>query len=305
MRNKTMNHPLLISIMLGIGVVTTLLTIVMRVWLMPVVMDWETGLFPANYTVSGMMLLALVALCVLGFLVGGERREVVGMPAFGFGGVSLLAGATLAVTMVAELLSTVGKMFVIPQDEVLTVVLSYVQSLFGVLGGITLVVLGIRLFSEGGTRRGIVRLAMLTPVLWMWFRLVNYEMSHASLVRLEDSFFGFVMLIMEMLFLYKLACYVAGVGKLSTGSLLFYSLGTAIFALSGPVVRLIAYLQNDTAAYDASLATVADFGIGLLALVVAWTIASSARDQLAEVAEEEFSAASATLVSLDDEEEDE
>ena len=102
------------------------------------------------------------------------------------------------------------------------------------------------------------------------------------------------MFILEMLFLFKLARYVTGVGKVQAGMLLFYSMGTALFALSAPIVRVCMYLLQDSEAYLASRqAGAADFAVGLLALMVGISLVHSAAHPV-QVEEPEGAEASAS-----------
>lgn len=274
---------ILTGVMLLIAGLGSVAVVAMRVWLTPSMRDWETGLFSANYLVIGLMLLCLVALLVMGRLCGPDRREISDRPAMALGIVLLLVGVAVAASEVWNLwvafpvLMDTFRMLAMAPGEVslFSPILQLLQGLVGIVAGGTLVLLSMRLFSEGETRRGIAQWSALLPVVWMWLRLISYEMSYASMVRLEDSFFGFVMLLLEMWFFFKLARYVAGVGRVSMGSLLACSLVTALFALTAPVVRLCMYLLQDFAAYEASLATGADFAVGLLAAGVALTLAFS------------------------------
>ncbi len=274
---------ILSGVMLLLTGIGTAAVLAIRIWLTPSVRDWETGLFSPNYLAIGVMLLCLAALLVMGRLCGPDRREIAGRPAMALGIVLLMAGATLAIYeavnlwgALSDLFSAVDALAAIPGSvSLFSPILQVVQSLVGVASGGTLILLCMRLFSEGATRRGIAQWSALLPVVWMWLRLLTYEMSYASMIRLEDSFFGFVMLLLEMWFLFKLARYVAGVGRVSMGSLLGCSLSTALFALTAPAVRLCMYLLQDFSSYEASLATAEDFAIGCLAAAVALTLALS------------------------------
>ena len=253
--------------MCRLGVVATVAVILMRVWLVPTAADWQTGLFDNNYWVMGVMLLALVALAVMGRLAGPARREIGGRGALWVALASLLAGLVLAVTGGIALLRYYG---VLVADTVVErSVMNLLEHVFALLGGAALIRFGLALMSEGATRRGIAQWSILAPVMWMWFRLINYEMSYASMVRIEDNFFGFVMLILEMLFLFRLARYASGIGRVSAGSMQWYSMAAAVFAVSGPLTRVIMYLLGDNMAYDAYyLAGPVDMAMGVLALVL-------------------------------------
>ena len=76
--------------------------------------------------------------------------------------------------------------------------------LFSLIGAVSLVRFGLQVASEDGTRIGMSTWPLLAPVLWVWFRLVWYEMSYVSAVRLNESYFDYMMLIFEILFFFKL-----------------------------------------------------------------------------------------------------
>lgn len=262
----------MMRIMVWIAAVTAVATVCLRVWLFPSIRDWETGLFtPRNYVML-FMVVALAAMAVLGYLAAGPRREI------GGAGCKVMAIALLicGVVMIAtEGMACYGSMLnlrsvaQVEGQPLMTAALLVGQNVFGVLGGIAFIVLSLRMLSEGVTRRGISQWSALIPVVWMWLRLVNYEVSYASMVRLSDSFFGLLMMIFELLFLFKLARYVSGVGRMRTGVMAFYAFATAVFALSSPVVRLIMFLMGDSTAYDAhALAGVSDFTVGLVAFIM-------------------------------------
>lgn len=260
--------------MCWVGGIATVAVILMRVWLVPTAADWQTGLFDNNYWVMGVMLVALAVLAVLSFLSGPVRREIGGRAGVWVALASILAGLVLAVTGGIDLLRYYG---VLPMDMTNGAgsLLSLLEHVFALLGGAALIRFGLALMSEGATRRGIAQWSILAPVMWMWFRLINYEMSYASMVRIEDNFFGFVMLILEMLFLFRLARYASGIGRVSAGSVMWNSMAAALFAVSGPLTRVIMYLLGDNMAYDAYyLAGPVDMAMGVLALAVGIALVS-------------------------------
>lgn len=271
--NNRLNNRATMVVMMLLGVLSTVATVLLRVWLLPARRDIETGLYTSHYGVILLMLGTLAVLAVLAFLMRSDRHEIVGRPARTLAIITLLTGVVMGVYGILDGLTYFGIIGDGTQQNVglpmLFSVLQILQALFGLLGGVALVRLGLTLAAEGGTRRGMAQWSMLAPVLWMWVRLASYEMSYASMVRLEDSFFGFVMFIFEMLFLFKLARYTAGIGRVSVGHLLFYSLAAALFSLSGPMTRVGMYLLGDSEAYAAyHLAGPVDFAIGVLALAV-------------------------------------
>ncbi|MBQ6849068.1 MAG: hypothetical protein IJN76_03320 [Clostridia bacterium] len=250
------------------GLAVTVLAVVLRLWLMPAAEDWQTGLFTSNYWVIGLMLLTLALLLVMRYFAGPLRREINGTPSVAMALALLLSGAVMTVFGVLDVIELIGAWDGVAAGGMQRILLA-LQYGFSVLGGLALVRFGWALLTEGGTRRGIAQWSILAPVLWAWFRLVGYEMDYASMVRIEDNFFGFVMLIVELLFLFRLARYASGIGRVSAGSLMWHSMATAIFAISGPVVRLGMYLLQDKSAFDAyRLAGPTDLVVGVLALVV-------------------------------------
>lgn len=277
MKNKIkVNSRLLTAVMALIGVVFSLLTVVLRVWVLPSLRDWDTGLYSANHILIALLLVMLAVLAVLGCLAAGKRRELEGYPARVTAVLTALCGVAMAVT---EVLAVSGSWQALQAASVteqpkFVPLLAVLQNGCGLLGGAALVVMGLRLLTEGVTRRGMAQWSALAPVLWMWLRLVNYEVSYASMVRLKDSFFGLGMLILELLFLFKMARYAAGVGKLPTGRMVAYSMATAVLALSAPLTRWILFLQGDAEAYAAHhLARPVDFAIGVMALAFGLSLA--------------------------------
>jgi len=265
---------------IAVGVAAAL--VLLRVWLLPSVRDWETGLFSPNHYVMMLTVLGLAAMAVLGYLAGGPRYEIGGVGGRMTALASLVCGLTMLVTDAIEGYGSMLNLQAVAQLEgqpLLTAVMPVLKNVFGVLGGIALIVLAMRLLSEGVTRRGIAQWSVLMPVAWMWLRLVNYEISYASMVRLSDSFYGLLMIIFELLFLFKLARYASGVGKMRTGVMAFYALATAALSLSAPLVRLVMYLMGDNAAYEAHhLAGPADFALGLVALAMGVALLEAARE---------------------------
>lgn len=74
-------------------------------------------------------------------------------------------------------------------------------------------------------------------------------MSYASAVDVGQSFYDFVMLIFLLLFLFAFARYISGVGQNRSRLLFFFSLMTALFALSGPLTRVFLYMTGHGDAY--------------------------------------------------------
>ncbi len=278
-------------VMTAVGLLGAVALIVLRVWLAPAQRDIETGLFASNTPVIILSLLLLGVLVANVFVSrGGVRHEIAGKPAMVLAVVSVAVGAALALTGVADFFSDVRALAVaVPGTKMeLATLLVWLQHLFCLLAGAALVRLGLVLVSEGVTRRGMAQWSMLAPVLWLWLVLANYEMSYASMVRLSDGFFTLMAYVMEMLFLFYFARYMAGVGKVGSVLLLLFSCGTTLFAVSAPVVKLLMYLLQDSEAYAAAGATgMLDLAVGVLALTVSVTLCQSMSAPLAVEPEEE------------------
>ena len=268
-------------LMAGLGVLGAVVSVLLRIW-MPA----------SNLLTVCVMLAVLLALGGLAFLMhGGSRREITGKPSLGLSVAMLLVGAALVLHGVAEVLArlqviefySVTANPLTEEANAMAVVLPWLQTAFSVVGGVALVLAGMRIASEGGTRRGVAQIGMLAPVLWTWLVLANYMMTYASMVRVTQGVFTLGMYVMEMLFLFRFACYLAGVGKDSMGSLLFVSAGAVTFVLSAPLVRLVLYLLQDGEAYAASgAAGPLDLAVGVLALVVSITLCQSESAPVAE-----------------------
>ncbi len=263
--------------MAWLGAAAAALTVILRAWLMPTLRDTDTGLFASGWLPVILLLVVLAALAGLGFTQRSYRSEIVSPAAMPVAVTSLISGALLVLSGLWDAWLWLG-MGEAPAPHTATVTglslgVLVLQLVFLLLAGVALVRLGLALIAEGATRRGLAGWSMLAPVLWMWFRLARYEMSYASTVRLSQSFFDFGMFILELLFLFKLARYVAGAGKVSAGVLQGYAAATAAFALSAPLTRLCMYLLGDGEAYLASqLAGLPDLAVGMLALVVAFAL---------------------------------
>ena len=280
-RRKNMNNGIshnrvvkMARLMVGLGIVGAASAVLLRVWMPTVTL----------LTVC-VMLAVLLALGGLVFLMrGGDRCEIVGKPSLMLSVMMLVVGAAMVLHGGAEALARLGYIdfftvagnFILQEDyaPLLSIVLPWLQTVFSVAGCIALVLAGLRVASEGGTRRGLAQVSMLAPVMWSWLALANYMMTYTSMVRVTQGIFTLGMFVLEMLFLFRFASYLAGVGKGGVGSLLFFSAGAATFVLSAPLVRLFLYLTQAGAAYS-GMAGPLDLAVGLLALTVSITLCQS------------------------------
>ena len=283
--------------MVALGGLGALLVVVLRVWIVPAQRDMDTGLFTSNMLVVGLMLVLLAAMGAVMFLMRDHsRREITGNPALALSTVLLIVGGAMSLHGVVELLArfgmvtfySVGQQWIGEEISLAQVILPWVQTVLSIGGGIAFVLCGLNVASEGGTRRGITKLSLLVPVLWMWFVLANYMITYVSMVRITEGFFTVAAYVMELLFLFHLASYMAGVGKRAVGSLFFFSCGAALFALSAPLVRLLLHLLQDVeAASAAGAAGPLDLAVGVLALTVSITLCQSLSFSPVSVSEEE------------------
>lgn len=275
-----------------LSLVFVVLTVLLRVWILPANRDWDTGLFTSSVLTVGFMLLCIAVQLVLSCTLPKQRQEISGRSGLPLAFTLLLAGAVLGVVGVLGLIESLTTRTASVTASKVLAVLQLLEAVFAVLGGASLVRMGLVLISEGSTRQGMAQWSALAPVLWMWFRLAAYEASFAGTVRMSDSFFHFVMFILELVFLFKLARYTAGVGQANIRSLMFWSTSTVLFALSTPLVRVCMYLLQDSEAYLAGQQVgVADAAVGVLALAVCFSLWHSAAQSEQESSGDEESIA--------------
>ncbi len=268
----------------------TVVLLVLRVLLTPQLRDAETGHFAANIPAlitlfCGMVLLLIGAVCL-----PRERVDVPSSQALSVSGVAVIIGGALGLSSAYDAVRWLFSGVMPPpeqaQDSMLTGVVLLGMVTFGVLGGVALVLFGLRVAARGGTYSGMSGLSMLAPVMWAWCRLAWYEISYATTVGWSNKVYDFLMVIVELLFLFKLARLASGVGKASVGSLLFYALGVAALSLSGVLTQVCLSFVADVEAYRVGvLAGAVDVALGLFALVLAWGFVCGCRTLPMAVAE--------------------
>ncbi len=253
-----------------------------RTFLVPQSRDIDTGVFgdPLWAIIASVVFIAaLIFLCAS---IRGEKTAFLhGRTLIPLSVAGMVAGIVMALSSAWD---AYGWYFLqrepdpqVAMPSILSNIVLILMLVFGVLGGVVLVVWGFGITARDSTaaKHGTF---LLLPVLWLWFRLARYEMSYASALGLSDCFFEFLMYIAELLFLFKLARFVSNVGTPRTGLLAFYSGVTALLALSAPLVRLCMYLTGDSEAYQALyLVGIPDAAIGLLALMTLWSLADTLR----------------------------
>lgn len=272
------------KIAVNLTAIMTLATLILRVALTPLMQDPVTGAFHLSYITIAVMLAAMIAAALLSARSAPARVPVRGKVLMPAALLLMLAGSVMIVTNAVDacIWMTTGltpppNTTVISGIDRITLILTIV---FGLLGGAMLVRAGLLWLSENRSRTGSFRLWALAPVLWVWMRLARYEVSYASAVDVGQSFYDFVMLIFLLLFLFAFARYIPGVGQNRSRLLFFFSLMTALFALSGPLTRVFLYMTGHGDAYNASeLAGVTDGLLGAFALVFAYSQAYGKPEQ--------------------------
>lgn len=276
----------------AVGTVGTVLLLTARVAMMPLLRDADTGRFATNIPAMALVALTLAVMAAFSFCTERERIDVPATCAIPTGLAAVLAGGVMGLCSLLDSFRYIfGKILPPPgqmQTSALTQLVLYGLLVFGVLGAVALVRWGLQIVAEGGTRRGMSAFGALAPVMWAWFRLAWFEMSYASTVGWSEKFYDFLMVIVELLFLFKLARFVSGVGKTTTGEMLFWAMAAAMFALSGPLTRVLLYFTGGAEVYQASnLAGAADFGIGVLAFAFGWALRRGCSEMLTAQIEEE------------------
>lgn len=263
-----------VSAIWWIGCAMTVLVTVLRVVAAPLSRDPNTGRFSMSFAIIAVALLAVAAMALIARM-GEDRRVDVGhFTATPLALATLLAGGLIGVTGVFDLVGwfTAGR--VPPPQTAITsavpVALLVITGVLAIIGGIVLLMLGRQILGGRGTREGMCTWEMLVPVLWVWFRLTRYLMSYASAVSLDECVYDFGMFVAELLFMFRFARFISGVGKTTVGGMMAYAMSASVWSLSAALTRVCMYALGDTQAYLASqLAGFSDFAVGLLALVLA------------------------------------
>jgi len=257
----------------------TVITTILRVTITPQMQESETGIFKVSYLIIGFVLAVLIALAILTLSV--KRRvyklnELMVSDRKPISISAILLGLVLIVSSVFDLWQ--WRVFGItppPNERVISnldaTTLTFTL-IFGVLAGLFFIYLGYRLLKNGIYATPETALFALCPVIWIWVRIVRYEISYASAIPVEQSFYDFVMIIFTMLFLFSFSRYVTRIQEKESSNriLLFYSLCAALLSLSGPAAIVSLYMLGETEAYNSSrLAGLTDFCIGIFALSTA------------------------------------
>ncbi len=267
-----------------LGTVMTAVTTVLRVVLTPGLRDHDTGRFTVSVAVIAAQAVTVAIMALLALRGGTHRVDVRGKGVVPLSLACLFAGVVIGVSglwdVINYVINGVPPAPATPLVSPVTFIILLLTMLFSVVAGVTLALFGLQIAREGGTRIGMCSWRVLLPAVWLWFRLARYEMSYASAIHLDKSLYDVAMLVLELLFLFKLARFASGIGKTRPASLMVYAMATAMMAISGTLTRFCMYLLGDTQAYLASqLAGLPDLAIGVLALVFGWVLFNSRLEQ--------------------------
>lgn len=231
------------KIAFGLTIAMIVLLVVLRPETIPALAD--VSLFGMNiHTVAialvGVTLIADIALC---FTKKTPAMEPTGKWAVTCGWMATFCGAVLTMTVLLDFffwrfygeVPAPGAYLEGPLDHALLTCMI----LFGIAGGIYLVMQGFQWMSDKTDSPTYLRWLSLCPVLWMWFRLARYEISYASTLDIDESFFDFATLVFASLFFLQFARAITHIGKPPKTSLLVLSLMTALVSLSSTPTALV------------------------------------------------------------------
>ncbi len=254
-----------------VSIVTAVLLIAMRCFV-NANPTFAVGSLAANNLI---LLISLVAIAAIVALSIAKQQPIIKPSDTVFSSISgwlcTFCGAIIAMSSLLDIFCWVVYKQVPPPAEYIynriDLVASVASLLFGVLGGVYLVMQGFAWMSQSTKHQSTRNWLALTPVLWMWFRLARYEISYSSTIDIRESFFDFAVLVFASLFFLQLARMVSGIGAEPKNSLLIFALCTAMVSLS----------HAPTALNDASsgmpigylLIALADLVIGFFALSLA------------------------------------
>ena len=272
------------KIMVGLGVLVTAGITIIRCATMKSLQDLNRNSFELS-TVSIVLFVVLFAILLLMTIrkktsvpplkeIGSPWKKLVSTAA-------IVLGGTLFVTYLIDayqlIFNGVTPPPVPPSSNSIDRVFVVIILVVGLASAIFFVWLGIAGLSGKQLKGTKFAASALLPALWLWVRLLRYEISSTSAVNVKQSFYDFVMLIFALLFLFAFARYISGVGEKKYRSLLVFAICTFTMCLSVTITRFVMYVTNFDAAYLANpIAGVADFFVGLFALCVAVALTANA-----------------------------
>ena len=255
---------------------------------------WRTVITPyaEAATVSYGILAAVTVLAVIGLLVWcGLRTESLhtpqGLPAMCMAVATALTGALLTVSsaFIAQRWFVRGEM-PFPQKLLPTVVdtvFLYGLIFSGFFGGVCFLFLAARWLQRREAFRGMFPLAVLLPLVWTWFRLLRFEISHVSTLGLFRNVFDLGMLAAEMLFFLSFARYVSGVAEERKPRFFVgIALCTGMLCTVSVLTKFAMLCSQEAAAFsESALVTAPDLGVAVLAFATAFgqTVASQPQNR--------------------------
>lgn len=268
----------------ALAFLATIVTTVLRVVLSPHMQD--TGASSLSYCIIGVILVSMVVIVVLVLAGGKEYPKAVEMGKHGrsmvaysemfFGSILLVSSLYDAMKWLSTGKTPAPNTTIINSLDGITLFLTLV---FGILAALFMIWIGIVMYGGRLKQSANLSLTALAPVVWIWVRLVRYEVSYASAVQVSQSFYDFIMLIFTMLLLFSYARYISGIGGRSPRTLLICALCTMLMSISGTITSLILYASVETQALQYSrLAGFADFGAGVFAICVALALVFSKQE---------------------------
>ncbi|MDD3832886.1 MAG: hypothetical protein PHR18_03165 [Oscillospiraceae bacterium] len=264
----------------GFMVAATILTTVLRVWLTPGMQQTDTGNFKISYVIIGVMIFSFAALFVLVLAGKGgifHTNSMVRSDRMPMSVSCIFFGVVLLISSLFDAWKwTVYNQTPPPNENVINRLDSTTLTftiLFGIIAGLFLIYFGLKSSQSDLRLTPLFALGALLPVLWIWVRLVRYQVSYASAIPVEQSFYDFVMLIFTMLFLFSFARYISRIGESSSRLLLVYALCASLMSLSGTIASMSLFMLGESDAYNSSnLAGIADFGLGVFAFCTALSL---------------------------------
>ena len=278
MKNKTNLNPGWLTLLM-IAVVCGL-----QIWVIPnlrLVWNGQLAIYLTVF-VAALFLLLLIPLCGA---AQGARLPDRGHPSTWLGGSAVMAGVGTVVTNLIYVYIWATKGITPPPFSAIFNEVDHVSLIAslvcGLLGGVTLVTIGLRWLRGGSVRTLAIRWLTLLPILWAFARLIRYTESYTSTIRNAFSFPNAAMLILTTGFLLQLGRHLLGRGGSSQArSLAVLAFGTALMGISTPLLRiLLTRFKPDYIAGVIQMADASDFCVGLLALAVGWALCSPAEDE--------------------------
>lgn len=225
--------------------------------------------------VLGFTVLVLAGLLLFCYLKPTPAVTVVGRPALASAIASAVAGATFLVFALVAAINLVvfgvspypSKVNLNTPDKVFVLLLIASAA----AAGIFFLLLAIRWFRAGTTHRYTLSLAAVLPAFWVWFRLIRYITSYASLVGLFRNLYEVVMILFEAVFFYLFARYLSGEEKTTSRFFVGVSLCTGTLCVIGCFTQVALYVLQDQEAFKACALIVApDFAVAMLSFTLAF-----------------------------------